>query len=150
MLSHTFVVGEVVLHRAHRKLLLESIDLVQEKDDGRLHEPPRVADGVEQCQCLLHTVDRLVFEEQLIVLGDGDQEQDGGDVLEAVYPLLSFRSLTTHIEHAVCEVADNEGGFGDTGSLDTRSKNVLVIGDVFACGNTVDGVEVAAMVNTSH
>jgi len=42
-----FVVREVVLHRAYWKLLLESIDLVQEEDDGRLNEPPRVADRVE-------------------------------------------------------------------------------------------------------
>ncbi len=86
----TFVVGEVVLHGAHGQLLLESIDLVQEQDDGGLDEPPRVADGVEQCESFLHTVDRLVFEQELVVLGDGDQEQNRGDVLEAVYPLLTF------------------------------------------------------------
>lgn len=32
------------------------IDLVQEQDDGRPHEPPGVADGVEQGQRFLHTV----------------------------------------------------------------------------------------------
>lgn len=36
----TFIVREVVLHRADRQLLLEAVDLVQKQDDGRLHEPP--------------------------------------------------------------------------------------------------------------
>lgn len=44
----TLVVREVILHRADGELLLEPIDLVEEKDDGRLDEPPGVADGVEQ------------------------------------------------------------------------------------------------------
>ena len=113
------VVGEVVLHRADRQLLLESVDLVEEENDGRLDEPPGVADGVKERQGLLHSVDRLVLEQQLIVLGDGDQEEDGGDVLEAVDPLLSLRSLATDVEHAVGQVANDECRLGDTGGLDT-------------------------------
>lgn len=38
------VIGEVVLHRADRQLLLESVDLVEEENDGRLDEPSGVAD----------------------------------------------------------------------------------------------------------
>lgn len=53
----TFVIREVVLHWAHRQLLLEAIDLVQEQDDTGLCEPPRVADAIKQGKCLLHTVD---------------------------------------------------------------------------------------------
>lgn len=137
------VVGEVVLHGADGQLLLEAIDLVEEQDDGCLDEPPRVADGVEQCEGFLHTVDGLVLEQQLVVFGDGDEEEDGGDVLEAVYPLLTLRSLTTDIEHAVGKIADDEGGFGDTSRLDTRSEHVLVVGNVVGRSDTVDGVEVA-------
>ena len=103
----------------------------------------RVADGVEQCQGFLHTVDGLVFEEQLVVLGDGDQEEDGGDVLEAVNPLLSLGSLTTDVEHAVCQVADDECGLGDTGGLDTGTEDILVGGEVVGLGDAVNGVEVA-------
>lgn len=33
------VIGEVVLHRADWELLLESVDLVEEENDGRLDEP---------------------------------------------------------------------------------------------------------------
>lgn len=45
----TFVIREVVLHWADRQLLLESVDLVEEQNNRRLDEPPRVANGVEQC-----------------------------------------------------------------------------------------------------
>ena len=42
----TLVVGEVVLHRADGKLLLEAIDLVEEQNDRGLDEP---------AGCLLYT-----------------------------------------------------------------------------------------------
>ena len=137
------VVGEVVLHRADGQLLLEAINLVQEENDGRLDEPPRVANGVEKCQSLLHAVDRLVLKEQLVVLGDGDEEEDGGDVLEAVNPLLTLRPLATDVEHAVCEVSDDEGRLGDTGRLDTRPQNILVVRHVVGRGNASNVIKVA-------
>lgn len=58
-------------------------------------------------------------------------------------PLLSFGPLPTDIEHAVCEVADNESGLSDTGSLDTRAQDILIVRDVICCGDTVYRVEVA-------
>ena len=140
----TLVIGEVVLHGADGQLLLEPIDLVEEENDGRLDEPAGVADGVEQSEGLLHAVDRLVFEQQLVVLGDSDQEQDGGDVLEAVDPLLPLRPLATDVEHAVRELTDDEGRLGDTGRLDTRSQDVLVVGHVVGRRDTRDIIEVAA------
>ena len=84
----TLVVWEVVLHGADGELLLEPINFVQEQNDRSLDEPSRVADGVEQCEGFLHTVDGFIFEEELVVFGDGDEEKDGGDVLEAVDPFL--------------------------------------------------------------
>ena len=33
LIELAFIIREVVLHRANRKLLLESVDLVQEQDD---------------------------------------------------------------------------------------------------------------------
>lgn len=86
----TLVVREVVLHRAYGKLFPESINLVQEENDTGLDEPSRVANRVEECQRLLHTVDGLVFEQKLIVLRDGHEEENGGNILETVDPLLSF------------------------------------------------------------
>lgn len=139
----TLVIGEVVLHGADGQLLLEPIDLVQEQNDRCLDKPPRVADGIEQCEGFLHTIDCLVFKQQLIVLGNGDQEQDRSNVLEAVYPLLSLGSLTTDVEHAVGKVTDDECSLGDTGCLDTRAKDILVVGNVIGSGNTVNRVKVA-------
>ena len=143
IVGSTLVVGEVVLHRAHGELLLETVDLVEEKNDGGLDEPTGVADRVEQSQGLLHTVDGLIFEKQLVVLGNGDQEENGGDILEAVNPLLTLGSLTTDVEHTVGQIANNEGGLGDTGGLDTGAEHILVSGEVVGLGNTVNGIEVA-------
>lgn len=70
----SLVVGEVVFHGADRELLLESVDLVEEKNDAGLNEPPGVTDAVKESQSLLHTVDGLVLEQKLVVLGDSDEE----------------------------------------------------------------------------
>ena len=85
-----FVIGEVILHWTDGQLLLEAIDLVEEEDDGGLDEPAGIADGVEQRQGFLHAVDRFVLEEELVVLGDGHQEENGGHVFEAMDPFLAF------------------------------------------------------------
>ena len=87
---HTFVVWEVILHWTDWQLLLESVDLIQEQNYAGLDEPSGIADAVEKCEGLLHSVDGLVLEKKLIVFGDGDQEEDCCDILEAVDPLLSF------------------------------------------------------------
>ena len=85
-----FIIRKVILHGGHWKFLLKSVDFVQEKDDRGLDKPSGVADRVEKSQSFLHSVDGFVFEEQLIVFGDGNEEKDGRDVLEAVDPLLPF------------------------------------------------------------
>lgn len=136
------VVGEIVLHWADGKFLLEAIDLVKEQDDGCLDKPSRVANGVEQGKCFLHTVDRFVFEEQLVIFGDGYQEENRRHIFEAVNPLLTLRPLTTDIEHPVGQVANNERRFRDTGGLDTRTKDILVGREIVRLGNAVDGIEV--------
>ena len=120
------VVWEVVLHRAHGQLLFESVDLVEEEDDAGLRKPPAVTYRVEERERLLHAVDGLVFEQQLVVLGDGDEEQNSSHILEAMDPLFPLGPLAADVEHAVRQVADDEGGLGDTGRLHTRSKYVLV------------------------
>lgn len=139
----TFIIRKVILHWAHRQLLLEAIDLVEEQDDTRLCEPSRVANAVEKGKGLLHTVDGLVLEKKLIVFGDGDQEKNRGDVLEAVNPLLSFRSLTTNIVHAIGEFANVKGGLSDASGLDSGAKNILIVGNVVGVCDARDGIEVA-------
>jgi hypothetical protein len=86
----SFVVGEVIFHWADWELLLKTIDLVQEQNYRGLDEPSRVTNGVEEGQGFLHTVDGLIFEQKLVILGNGNEEKDSGDVLEAVNPLLSL------------------------------------------------------------
>lgn len=76
----------------------------------------------------MHTIDGFIFEQQLVVFGDCDEEKDGGNVLEAVNPLLPFGSLATNIEHAICEISNDESSFGDTGRLYTRTEHILVAG----------------------
>ena len=41
------------------------------------------------------------FEEDLIVFAEGNAEDYGGDVFEAVDPFLAFASLAADVEHAV-------------------------------------------------
>ena len=143
VVSATLIIGEVVLHRADRKLLLEAIDLVEEQDYACLDKPPRVADAVEKSERLLHAVDGLILEEELVVFGNSDEEQDCSDVLEAVNPLLTFGTLSTDIEHTVGKIANDEGGLGDTGGLDTGTENILVVRSVIRAGNAIDRVKVA-------
>lgn len=94
----------------------------------------------------MHTVDSLIFEEQLVVFRDGDKEQNGGDVLKAMDPLLTLGTLTTDVEHAVGKIANDEGSLGDTGRLDTGAENILVVGNVVRLSNAVYRVEVAMTV----
>ena len=97
----------------------------------------------------MHTVDRFILKEELIVLRDGNKEEDSGDVLKAMDPLLSLRSLSSNIEHTVCKVSNDEGGFSDTSSLDTGAQNILVIWHVVMLGNALDVVEVAMVTRSA-
>lgn len=139
----TFVVGEVLAHGRDRQLLLEAIDLVEEENDRRFYEPPRVADGVEERQGLLHAVDRLVLKKQLVVLGNSNQEHNRRDILKAVNPLLTLGSLTTHIEHHVGQITNHKARLGNTRGLNTRPEYILVCRDVVRLGNPIDRIEVA-------
>lgn len=98
--------------------------LVEEENDRSANKPPRIADRIEQDQRFLHAVDRFVFIEHLIVLGDGDEEHDRRDILEAMNPLLSFRPLSTDVEHAILELADLERSLGDSRRFDSRAQDI--------------------------
>jgi hypothetical protein len=58
-------------------------------------------------------------------------------------PLLSLGSLASNIKHTIRKVLNNESRFGDTGSLDSRSEHILIIGKVIVRSNAVDRVEIA-------
>ena len=85
---------------------------------GGLHEPPRVANRIEEGERFLHAVDALVLIEHLVVLAQSNQEDQCSDVFEAMDPFLSLRPLTANIKEAVGELSDAEGSFGNAGCLD--------------------------------
>jgi len=58
-------------------------------------------------------------------------------------PLLTLGTLTTNVEHAVGKIANDEGGLGDTGRLDTGTEDILVVGNVVRLSDAVYRVEVA-------
>lgn len=59
-----------------------------------------------------------------------------------MYPFLSFRSLTTNIVHAVGQLSNVEGSLGDASGLDSRAKDVLIVGNVVGLRNARDRVEI--------
>lgn len=65
-----------------------------------------------------------ILVEHLVVFGDGDKEDDGGNVLEAVDPLFTLGALSSNIKHAVLELSDLKVGLGDTSRLDTGAEYV--------------------------
>ena len=56
-----------------------------------------------------------VFDKDMIVATDRDEEEHDLDIIKDVYPLFPFRSLSTHVEHAVCKAAGLEDRFTDAG-----------------------------------
>lgn len=77
--------------------------------DRGLDEPPRVTDGIEEGKCLLHSVlhrepvsrtqflriaertyDALILVKHLVIFAKRDQEDQRGDILKTVNPLLSL------------------------------------------------------------
>ncbi len=129
----TRVVWEVISQRRSIQLLFKQIDLVQEEDDARAHEPPRVDDRVEEHQRFHHAVLITLFQQHLVVLAQCDAEYDGCDVLEAVNPLLSFTALSADIEHVYAELSHLEPCFVDTGGLRSCPQHVGFCGDEVLC-----------------
>jgi len=72
----------------------------------------------------------LVLHEALVVATDGNEEEQAVDVLEAVNPLLSLRSLAAHVEHAIRELAQVKSALHDTRCPQPAAEKVLVVRDV--------------------
>lgn len=70
------VLREVVDQGYFRQLLLEHVDLVQEENDRGAEEPSRVDHRLEQNERLLHAVLTVLLEQHLVVLAEGDTEDD--------------------------------------------------------------------------
>ena len=66
--------------------------------------------------------------QHLVILGHGNAEDDGGDVLKTMDPLFPLRPLTTHVEELEVEVLEREVDFHDAGCLHPRPQDVLLCG----------------------
>ena len=77
-----------------------------------LSSVPVIANLLEQTHRLLHSVSGRVLEQDLVILGQRGDEDDGCDVVEAVDPLLALVTLTANVVHLEwCAVDDvPEGG----------------------------------------
>lgn len=72
----------------------------------------------------------LVFDETLVVTTQADQEEDAGDVLEAVYPFATLALLTTDVDHQHLVFTQMEDSFCDTNSPCARVNDILFMGDI--------------------
>jgi hypothetical protein len=79
------------------QLVLEQILLVQEQDHGGLGEPLGNADLVEQLQRFVHSVSFAIFVEGQIEARQGYDKKYGGNILEAIHPLLSLGTLASYV-----------------------------------------------------
>lgn len=78
----------------------------------------------------VRTYDALIFIQHLVVFAQTDQEDQSGDILKTVDPLLALRPLATDIEQLVREFANFESRLSDTSRLDAGPQDVLVSGGV--------------------
>lgn len=91
----------------------------------------------------MRTYHTLVFVEHLIIFTERDEEDERSDILEAMDPLLSLRPLPSNVEHAVSKILNDERCLCYTGSLDTRSEDVLIVRYIVVGCDAIYGVEVA-------
>lgn len=63
-----------------------------------------------------------------------------------MYPLLSFRSLSSHVKHAILQGAEIEMCFGDTSGTKSCAQDVLIGGDELFAEESIEVVEEAVAV----
>ena len=86
-----------------------------------------------------------VFDQGLIVATDSDEEKYDLNVIKDVDPFLPLRSLTTNVEHAICQAAKLEDVLVYASRSETSTKDVLIRGDVIASKEAVDVSKEAVM-----
>lgn len=91
------------------------------------------------------TYHRLVFDEDLVVFGNGNQEDDRRDVFKAVDPFFTLGPLTTHIKHAVCQLANDKRRLSNTSGLYTWPEHILIGWHIAWVANALDRVEIASI-----
>ena len=89
---------EVLLDADGLHFLHQEVHLVEEQDDGD-EEELVVNDGLKDAHGLRQAAGAPVLREDLVVLTGRDHEQDQGDSIKALEPLLALRPLAAHIHH---------------------------------------------------
>ena len=79
-------------------LLREKVGLVEKQDDGNAAETTVVGDRVEYVYALDDSVCHAVLQETLVEGTRGHHEQNRGDFVETLKPLLSLGSLAAHVD----------------------------------------------------
>lgn len=137
----SLIVCVLIRQRELFQLFAEKVTLVQEHYHGCIHKELVVADLLEQPQRLVHAVGRVVLVERLVVLAQGDDEDHGCHVLEAVDPLAPLVALPAHIDQAECGVVDLELGLVDPCGADSCDDDVVQRWLVIGCCDTIDVIK---------
>ena len=101
-------VGEVLADADRSHLLHQQVHLVEEEDNGDVGEELVVGDGLEDVHGLHQAVGAPVLHQDLVVLAGRHHEQDGGDAVEALEPLLPLGALAAHVHHFEGDLLDDK------------------------------------------
>ena len=105
-----------------REILVRSLDLllanlrrkevalVEEEDHGGADEPPAVAYLIKEGYCLDHAVNLVILGEHLVVLTQGDNENNGVHPIETVGPLLALHAPAANIWWEAAARVENHTG----------------------------------------
>jgi hypothetical protein len=88
-------------------VLMNHLELTTESNSNKLSIMrfcARPINSVCVTRTAVQTYLTALFQEHLVVLAQGNAEDDGCDVFEAVDPLLAFASLPADIKHAARRV----------------------------------------------
>ena len=86
-------VEKIIGQRAVAVLLLQQVRLVEKEDEGNVSKGGVVDERGEDITGLEDAIGLPVFQQNLVVLAGGGQEEDAVDRLEALVPFLALESL---------------------------------------------------------
>lgn len=95
--------------------------------------PPMIKIWLPQlivCPVGIDTYSRFVFDKTLVVSAQGGHKHEAMDAFETMNPLLAFWALTTNIKHMITQLSKLKESLCDTCCSKSRSKNVLIVGDI--------------------
>ena len=78
---------------------LKKILFIEENDKGHLAEIGVVDDLLEEMKTVVHAIDAMILEQDLVVFRHGHHEQHAIHIIEAMDPYLAFRLLPANIKH---------------------------------------------------